>query len=472
MMTSNRGVKIKKIGERYYAYDMISYWSKEQKRYRKKSIYLGTITNLETKEYKPKDKTVDEKDKLIQNFGDTYSIIKVIEFSPWRDVLKSLLPSDYETLISLVCHKIIKSSAMQYVENWSRGNIVSTLFPKAELSSQRISDFLKKLGKETIWRKFFKDYINRVAGEKVGIIIDSTDLPNETHMPLTAWSHREQETKLLMVIDRISGNPLYFRYTAGNVVDVSTLTSTFAELEQLGVKTSFALVDAGYYSESNIRELYLNHISFLTRLPSGRTLYKSLLKEHTDVESAANVVVYGKRALYVKCVPVDLFGNQGFAYIACDIRRKADETTRLFIAAKEDRLSSDEIEEQLCNKGKFIIISSDKISIDEIIPLYYTRQTAENLFGISKSFLDLLPIRTHALETFRGYLMLTFISLIVYLEMQKRLDGKFTVEGALTEMTNLMAKIYDDTIIISEPTKNMKAIAGLFGYMVPKKVGE
>jgi bisphosphoglycerate-independent phosphoglycerate mutase (AlkP superfamily) len=36
MTNSNRGVKIKNIGGRNYAYDMISYWDKEKKKYRKK----------------------------------------------------------------------------------------------------------------------------------------------------------------------------------------------------------------------------------------------------------------------------------------------------------------------------------------------------------------------------------------------------------------------------------------------------
>ena len=475
-----REVKIKNIGGRYYAYDMISYWDKESKRYRKRSIYLGVVTNAETKEYTPKKTTEKEaewipRDELIQSFGATYSIVKVLENSGLDDVIKNILPNENDTLMSLICHKIIKGSAMQYVESWSKGDYVSTLFPSAELSSQRISDFLKRLGKESVWRKFFRAYISCVTGEKVGVIIDSTGLPNEIDIPLSAWgSHggeSERETRFLMVVDRISGSPLYFRYAAGNIVDVSTLANTLEELEQMGVKASFALIDAGYYSEKNIKDLYESHISFLTRLPAGRTLHKTLIETHKDVESAENIVIYGKRALYVKRVPVDLFGYNGYAYIICDIKRKGNETTKYLITAKEDNLSDDAINEALNTKGKFIIISSDEIPESEVIPLYYTRQSAENLFGVSKSFLDFLPIRTHSIETLRGYLMLTFISLIIYIELKKRLNDRFTVEGALIETANLMAKIYGNTTIVLEPTKKMKALADLFGYMVPMKLG-
>jgi transposase len=200
-------------------------------------------------------------------------------------------------------------------------------------------------------------------------------------------------------------------------------------------------------------------------------LYKLLIEQHLDVESVENVVVYGKRVFYVKCVSVDLFGYEGFAYVVCDIERKGDETARFFIAAREDKLGSDVVGESLKGKGKFVLVSSERISVEDVIPLYYTRQFAENLFGVSKSFLDFLPIRTHNIETLRGYLMLTFIALIIYLEMKRCLSDKFTVEEALTEMANLMAKTYDETTIVCEPTKNMKNIASLLGYMVPMKLG-
>ena len=46
------------------------------------------------------------------------------------------------------------------------------------------------------------------------------------------------------------------RYCPGNVIDVSTLIRTIAELKEAGLYTKFAILDAGYYDENNIRELY------------------------------------------------------------------------------------------------------------------------------------------------------------------------------------------------------------------------
>ena len=70
------------------------------------------------------------------------------------------------------------------------------------------------------------------------------------------------------MIDKNTSLPLYFRYLPGNIVDVSALTRTIEELKKYDINSSFALVDAGFYSEDNIKELNLGVIDFLTRLPA------------------------------------------------------------------------------------------------------------------------------------------------------------------------------------------------------------
>jgi transposase len=184
------------------------------------------------------------------------------------------------------------------------------------------------------------------------------------------------------------------------------------------------------------------------------------------MEKVENMVSCGKRALFIKRVKVELFAHTAYAYIVCDIKRKADELTRAFIAAQEDGISNDEFNESIPTMGKFVLISSEELKKEEVMPLYYTRQYAENLFGISKNNLDLLPLRVHSIETFRGYLMLNFLALIVYTEMNKRLGSKYTVEEALMEMANLKCKVYGDKIIPAEPTKKAKQIMNCFNTVV------
>ena len=58
--------------------------------------------------------------------------------------------------------------------------------------------------------------------------------------------------------------PIYFKYVCGNVVDVSTLTRTMKELKAYNIDTNFAVLDAGYLTAENTRELYDSKVSFIS----------------------------------------------------------------------------------------------------------------------------------------------------------------------------------------------------------------
>ncbi|MGN8893588.1 transposase, partial [Anaerobiospirillum succiniciproducens] len=102
------------------------------------------------------------------------------------------------------------------------------------------------------------------------MLIDSTGLPNSSRLPVTAISNHNgeinNEVRLIYVVQRGTGLPIYMRYVSGNIVDVSTLLTTIAELKAMKVDTKFAILDAGYLTLDSIDVLLENKISFLSRL--------------------------------------------------------------------------------------------------------------------------------------------------------------------------------------------------------------
>jgi hypothetical protein len=157
------------------------------------------------------------------------------------------------------------------------------LFPEARLASQRISEFLVAVGREEVQREFFRQYYQLLYGNQdvTGILIDSSGIPNASKMTVTQISNHNGdislEARLIYVIDRKTGMPIYFRYCAGNIVDVTTLCTTLVELRQYHIAIDYAIVDAGYCSEENIRELYKNHVRFITRLAPIRVSLSHIL---------------------------------------------------------------------------------------------------------------------------------------------------------------------------------------------------
>ncbi len=299
-------IRYKKFGNIEYAYEITAYWDRKEKKSRQHSKYLGIVVDKETKIFKKKEKKQHEEEKLILDFGDKT-----------------------EYLLALIYYRLCYPSAMMYAKTWYQGSYARIISKDIDLSSQRISDFLKAIGEEHLQREYFKNHTSLLAKTNEGIIIDATSMPNQIHFPFNTWGYNDggidKQIRFLFVIDKKSSLPLYFRYLPGNIVDVSSLTTTIEELEKL--------------------------------------------------------------------------------------------------------------------------------------------------IGFAKDDLDLIPLRVHREETLRGYLLLIFITLAVFVLMKKEVGNNYTVEEALLTMRNLKCKVYDKELIVQELAKQQKEIVENLDIIVPKKLG-
>jgi transposase len=468
-------IRYKKIYNQTYAYDV---WKEkdENGKWRQRSKYLGVVTDPETKAYEKKRHSTEKREtqeKQILDYGDSYFLNKIIEPLPIFALLKTVFGELFDTLITLVFYRITGGQAMRYAEDWYDGNYANQLFPNADVASQNISRFLSHLGKESVQRGFFAAYIPLVQKDKSGVVIDSTGLPNEINMSITDWGHHnggiEFETRLILAIERESELPLYFRYVAGNIGDVSTLANTIAEMKKNGISTSSALVDAGYFSETNLTMLWVAGISFLIRMPSNRTIYKNIIAENTDIESPKYAVKYDKRGLFVKENAIEIYGHRAFAYLVLDPERRGREISKAVSRMENDGPDVDKMDFSNC--GKMVLLSSEKIDTSDVIPLYYTRQIAERMFGIAKDDLNILPLRTHSEPNFKGFMLLTFIALIIACIVKERIGNKIAIEQVVSTLKTLKCKVFDASVVPNEVTKKQRLVFESANVLVPKVSG-
>ena len=383
----------------------------------------------------------------------------------------------------MVHFKVLESYANNYANNWWEGSYIKLLFPNANLASQRLSEFLKELGDEENQRRFFHKYLQYKCknSKHKAVLVDSTGLPNNIHFPLTAINTHggdtNSEARLILVVDRTDKMPLFFRYAAGNIVDVTTLSKTITELSQYGVETKMAIVDAGYYSDNNVKALYGNSIAFLTRLTPNRKLYKELVSNHIDsLQKSEYILKYQQRLVHIKRVPVRLFEQyDAHAFVAIDMSRRYDETTKYLKDAIEDKLTPEVMDEELKKKGVFILLSSEDVETKDILPMYYTRQAIEQIFDVDKNNVDLLPLRVHSEQAFRGHLMLTFLASIAYLSFsyfvqEHHKKVKLNATGVFSAARNLKCKVYDNCVLVKEPNKTVSEIAKALGISIPDRM--
>ena len=325
---------------------------------------------------------------------------------------------------------------------------------------------------------FFSDYLKQLNGSDSSVIIDATSLPNQINMDFNAWGRSDgkidTQFKLLCVVDQVKKIPLFYRFLPGNLSDVSTLQTTVLELAAMGVKNSFVLLDAGYFSEANIIELYNQKIGFLTRMPAGRVIYKEIiLKKTKGLEQLKNTQILNDRTFFIKKIKIDLYGKNAYAYVVLDPERKAKELKELMHKYRLNDLDHKDNKTQLefgaC--GIMILVSSKSIPENEIVSAYYQRQAIEQIFGFSKDDLGLLPIRNHNEPTVKGYLFFQFLLLIIYIKIRENIRNFGTVEQMLMTLRKLKCKVFDNQIIPAEPTKSVREIFKQFQIIVPKNSG-
>ena len=418
------------------------------------------------------EQTYGSKLELILDFGPEYVFAEVLRKEGIWDIFLSLVPMKSDTLMTLILHKMLWTEACQFAEDFWRTSFARVAFPNAKLKSQRLSEFLKELGDETIFRKFFDAYLGYIIGKsktsKHSIVIDSTGLQNDSHMDLTAVNiHngvRSNEVRLIFALDRSTGYPLYFRYVKGNILDVNSLANTITELERYGIDVDHCVLDAGYYCGDNIEDLNHLKIPYLLRLRAGNNIYDDLIEDHIDgLDTYKYRVIYGKRVVFIKCVPIDFHGSQAFAYVSIDHAVQADERRKIYMKQPNEFKSDVNREEQLKNSGAFILISKLKVEVDEILPLYYSRQAVEQAFDFGKNYANLLPLRTHSEETFRGHLLISFMVTVSIMTIDKlfaaahpRAKNKKILNfiQARSCLRQMKCQVYDDHVTIVEPDRN------------------
>ncbi|MPM70396.1 hypothetical protein SDC9_117351 [bioreactor metagenome] len=447
----------------------------------------GVFTfNVETGEYGIPDASFvpngtrrkNAREKLILNFGDAFVLDEYIGRAGMWDVADSLGYGNPDTLRCMILYYILENRSNQLAQAWHEGSYASVRYPKANLTSQRISDLLSAVGDEGSQRAFFAEYFklvgSRPGGEKV--IIDSTGLPNSIHFPLTAVSNHNgkisNEVRLIYVVQQGTNLPLFFRHVPGNVIDVSTLIRTIAELKAHGIDTKFAILDAGYLTQDNLRELYEHKVSFLSRLQENRNDYRELKAEHLgSLESKEHLVEYNSRYVYVKRVRATIMGQQAYAYICRDMAMRNIESSKLLDRAKAQGMTTDEVFDAMEDQGVFILYSSRPIRTMDVLEKYYIRQQIEQVFDICKNNTNLLPLRVHSEDTFRGHLVLAFIASVIVKMLQDSLKKSgCSVNMALYNLGLQHCKVFDDVVLPCEPVKKVNDILKTLKIKYPLEI--
>lgn len=290
--------------------------------------------------------------------------------------------------MTLACFQICQGSAMYNCQQWLEGNIAQKLFFQAKVSSQAISKLIKKLGNQASQIKFFKDYIAKFFPAKRDILIDSTALPSAINSSINAFGYAngsiQKNVSCLMLVDQETKLPIYFHAIGGDVADVSTLKTTIGELKQLGLVSDRAILDAGFCSKENLQFMCQEQINFVTRLAKTHRVFTELIEEAAGaMELSKNAICYADKVVFIKSRQLNLYGHQVYVHIVMDPAKKSRDRHSLLKNRLQEELTPQEHQEldnKLKNAGFFILVSSQHVEREDILPAYYIRQSIEQFW--------------------------------------------------------------------------------------------
>lgn len=466
-------IRYQKRYNKWYVYEVVQYWDKKLKKPRQRTKYLG-VSSKNGGDYSKPGKmlsTATITEKAILDYGDSYAINEISKNAGLSHIIEDCF-GNLDSIMALVCFQITEGSAMYNCDNWLEGNIAKKLFPRARVSSQNISSLIQTLGKQDLQINFFKSYIAKFFSNEQSVLIDSTALSSAINSSINSFGYAggtiEENVTCLMLVDKKSKLPIYFRAVGGDIADISSLKTTIAEIKRLGLKTESAILDAGFCSKENLQFMCQEKINFITRLPKSHKVFSNLVKEAGVMEEGENAIEYGERFVFIKSKKINLYGNEVYAHVILDPGKKSQDTKFILKNRLNSKLTDDdkkEIDEKIKNAGFFILLSRENIEEKEILSSYYERQSIEQVFGFAKHNNSMLPLRVHSEQSIRGYLMLVFFALILFITMRQKL--KIPMDKALLTLRNLKAKIFDDEVIVQEMNKKTKIIMDSLNIIMP-----
>lgn len=509
----------KKTG-RIYVYRVESYWDKKKKAPRNKQICLGRL-DQKTGEIIPskRQRKIVERANAVPEVtvasrvaGPFLLLEKLSASSQIRDLLKKCFPDDFNLILSLVYYIVHRGEALSRSHSWSR----NCLHPFEEIiPSQRISELLLRLTVDCRQR-FLSLWLSHVQ-ENDWLCYDITSVSsyarsNEyTHFGYNRDGESLEQINIAMLFGQKSRLPAHYRRLPGNISDVSTLKTTAKSLDYLGAGKLHFVLDRGFYSVSNLDELFRRHHKFTTAIPAGRKWIENILdNEYENITSPANYIVTGEDEALYAVSKFYKWGNnkhRSWLHIFYNAERAAEEYdrfTRELLKCREELLTGNTVErhEELYDRylivketpkrgrkvefndreiqkrrkrysGFFCIMSNKIKDAAEALSVYRNKDTVENCFDDLKNHLDMKRIRVHSAAAMDGRVFLQFIALIYFSMIRSKIqpDDKLkflTVRDIMEEMETLVKIKYSNRYgeVYTETTPKQRRIMKIFGIQI------
>ena len=492
-----------------YVYRSVSYWDKEKKQSRHRRVCIG---KKDTKTGRLIPGKSQQPARACRDFGN-YHLLNDITCRLGLDVLlKELFPETWREILTCSYYEISERKPLYLCEPWSE----STQTPKGSvLSSQRISDLLQELGKDDRGRLAFFQSWARHRAEREFLAYDITSISSYSKLiEYLEYGHNRDgedlpQINLGMLFGEKSLLPIYYNTTQGSIHDLSSLTNMIEHAEFLNIRKIRFVMDKGFYSDANVREMLKKQVHFTIALPFTTSLAKSLVDKHrAEIAAPTNSFLINGDFRYSTNDHARFGRDKINAFIYFDERRlldakenlmkrilaleaKLDGKNRIPLGIKDPHMryliirrsknglhikrNEEVIAEHLTYKGYMVILSNRIRVARDALHVYRAKNVVERAFENMKNELDMNRLRVHSEISMTGRTFVCFISLILQSWLDKRMKEtnlykRYTQEEVMVEMKRMkIIELGTEKTLHTEISKNQKYLLKTLGIPIPTK---
>lgn len=223
-------------------------------------------------------------DKLhVLDAGASYALKEIaINTHMYRD-LRETFPNTYKELLSLAIFFILNpSDSVCHYEEFAQ----RTLLPSSKaLAPQRISELfagiqdaerIEYMRRRAATSKTLKDHAYW-AFDTTSISSYSQTL-NKVRYGYNKESDPLPQFNIALLMDEVTGEPVYYKTLDGSLNDVSLLRNLFIELDQIDLEQIHVVMDRGFFSLENLEMMFHQGVNFII----GGKRNINLTREHID----------------------------------------------------------------------------------------------------------------------------------------------------------------------------------------------
>lgn len=431
-------------------------------------------------------------------------------------------PKDACLFQDLVAYSIItESNAGQYYPDYAYNH---PLFDGDMhiYSDSKISDFLRSMTEEERVGFLNEWNANCDHREKIYISYDSTNKNCEAgDIEMVEFGNAKVDVgspilNYAVAYDTNNAKPLFYEAYCGSVADISQLEFMLGKARGYGYKNIGFILDRGYFSKDNIRQMDEYGYDFVIMVKGMSSLVNELILKHKGMFEDEREYNIRKHRVYGMTVKHKLYADDEhdryfhiYHSTGKDHGEREDVEERIermyrflrnqygtsyeltgnlknyfkpfydkdgLLATVKENKEAIKRELKLC--GYFVIVTSEKMTAEEAIDLYYSRDASEKLFRGDKSYLGNKSLRVYGSESADAKIFIEFVALIVRNRIYRRLKDELakldekpnymTVPAALKELEKIeMVRGMDRTYRLDHAvTKTQKTILKAFGMDV------